>query len=156
MVSSLPVTPAKGYEDFRPTMYEIEGHLREADAMSGEKVPDEMKNVAPMQVLFEELRLHARRQGLHNDRHSYDDLRFVLIELATIRDEEKAAKGSLRAFDDDKSAHGDAEPSTWMELSIGDWVWVDAGQFNASSRGRAGKGKAKGKANICCPYKRKG
>ena len=39
--------------------------------MKGDIVSDDMKTVALVNVLFEEFWLYVRRQGLHNDRHSF-------------------------------------------------------------------------------------
>ena len=65
--------------------------------MKGDTVADEVGKVALMKVLFEELRLYVRRQGLHGDKYSYDDLRSFLMGHVAIRDDERAANGSLRA-----------------------------------------------------------
>lgn len=119
--------------------------MREADAMKGDVVSDEIKKVVVMEVLLDELRLYVRRRGLHNDRHSYEELRSFLVEHATIRDEEDVAKGSLRNFEEDSSEPGEQEPGSWMELSTGARAWIDAGELVAPSKGGNLKGKANGK-----------
>ena len=53
---------------------------------------------------------------MHSDRHIDEELRALLVEQATIRDEQKAATGSLRNFND----NGEGEAGSWVELSSGD------------------------------------
>ena len=48
MMSSLSVQPARGYGDLRNKIYEVEGHIREANAMKGVTAPDEARKVALM------------------------------------------------------------------------------------------------------------
>ena len=96
MMSSLSVTLAKGYSDPKHKINEVQEHIREADSLKGGTIPDEIYMVTLMKVMFEDLRLHACRQGPHMDRHTYEELRSCLMEQATITDEEGAAQGSLR------------------------------------------------------------
>ena len=123
MMSSLSVTPARGYADLRSNIYEVEEHIREADSLKGEKVPDEIKNVALMKIMFEDLRLYVRRQGLHTDKHTYKELRSCFTEQAAMKDEERAASGSAKQLEGGK---GEApyEQGHWMEGVCGTSVWV--------------------------------
>lgn len=80
-----------------------------------------------MKASFKELRFHAMRQEIFNDNYSYEDLRTFLMEQATIRDEEKNARGSFRNINADTSEDGEEELGSWIGFTIGDWIWIDAG-----------------------------
>ena len=73
-----------------------------------------------MKILFEEVRFHVRRQGLHSDQQSYEYLRVARVEPAEISDDEKAVRGSLRNMKDDKKDEFDEV--SLVELSSGDWA----------------------------------
>ena len=49
-----------------------------------------------MKVLFEEVRIHARGQGMQHDNCSYKRLQALPMGQATIKDKEQAARGALR------------------------------------------------------------
>lgn len=99
-VSSPPAIPDRDYDELRGKMCEVEEHLREVDSVKGSTVFGEIKKVVLMKILFDDLRLCVRRQELHSDNFSYDDLRALLMERASIKDEERAVKGSLEVLDD--------------------------------------------------------
>lgn len=60
IVSSLPVTPDRDYSHLGSKFDEVEEHLREANALNGSSMPNEIKKVALMNIVFEDLRLYVR------------------------------------------------------------------------------------------------
>lgn len=136
MVSPLSVHAAKGYEDLRSKIYEVEEHIREAHSLKNGSVADEIKKVTLMKILFEELRLHVRRRGFLSDRYSYDEVRAFLMEKVATKDEEKAARGSLRNAEESKTEHDGTEQGMWLEDFQGEWSWLEVAQINALLTGK--------------------
>ena len=95
-MGSLSVSLATGYHHLRPEIYEVEEHIREADPLNGERVPEDAEKVALMYILFEDLWLHVRRQGMPTDKHTYKELRALLREQASIKDDETVAREASR------------------------------------------------------------
>ena len=110
MMGSFPVHFAKGHGDLRNKIHEAEEQIREADAFKGAKATKDAKKVAFMKMLFEVVRLHVRRQGMR---------RHLLVEQATIKDEEDAAKGAVKQLQEEPERE-------WPEE--GAWVQDDADQ----------------------------
>lgn len=129
MMSPLPATFAKGCSDLRNKVHEVEEDFREADQLKGESTPDEISKVVLMKIMFEDLRLHARRQGPHKDRHTYEESRPRLREQATIKDEERAAQGSLKQLGNEKPDVQLHEQGQWIEGACGGSAWVEADQI---------------------------
>ena len=100
MVSSFLVILVWNYGDFRHNMYKAEGYIREAGALKSGSAVGEMKHVVLMKNLPEELRLHVRRQVLHNDAHSYEGSGALRMEQATMEDDEEVVGSSFRNFVD--------------------------------------------------------
>lgn len=102
----LLVSPVFGRNDLRSEMYEVEGHMREADSLKGVRVVEEIKEVALMKLFFDDLGLHARRRGMQPDKHTYEEPRALFMEQATVNDDEKAADGALRQLGEDDGPEG--------------------------------------------------
>ena len=142
MVSSLSANLARDDSDLRSKFYEAQGHLREADALKGSTVSNETKKVASMKIPFQDSRLPVRRQGLHSDKYIYDELRALLMEQASIKDGERAVKGSIGEFIETPLPQ-ECDQGSWLEGAHGEWIWLEPAQPNALFKGK-GKGNGKG------------
>ena len=100
IVSSLFVNRARAFSDLKNKVSEVEAHIREADSLKGSSAFGEVKKVALVEFRFEDLRLFVRKQVLHSDNYSCDELRAFPMERASIKDEERAASGSPRELND--------------------------------------------------------
>lgn len=118
MVYSLSVTPARGYIDFRSKIYEVDDHMREANAMKGATIPEEVQKVAPLKIAFEDLGIRVRRQGPHHEKVSPEELRALLVDQAALTFEEKAAKGSFEQLEGEPA--GDQDEGSWMQGEQGE------------------------------------
>lgn len=105
-----------------------------------------------MKVLFEEFGLYARRRGLHTDKHMYDDFSSCLVEQASIKDDEKAARGALKQMEEVREEPAEFDQGQWVTEPFGNTAWIEAAQLNALAKGATSKGKwktckGKGKRN---------
>lgn len=60
MIRSFSLNPAKGYSALRAKVFEVEEHVREADATNAAIIPEEARTVVLMKSLSEELPTHVR------------------------------------------------------------------------------------------------
>ena len=88
-----------------------------------------------MTVLFEDLRLHVRRHGLHTSRHAYGELPPCLMEEATIKDEERAIAGSMKQLEEDRCENIPHDQRQWVEDAEGNHFWMEANQLKALMEG---------------------
>lgn len=85
VISSLSVMPSNGYGVWGNKAYEVAARIREAKAMKGATIFEKDKAAALMNILFDEFRLHVRRQRLQSEKSSYEGTNC----------EETAARGAL-------------------------------------------------------------
>ena len=143
MMSSSSAAPARNSSDLGDKIHEAEAHMREAGPLKGGRISDENKKVELMNVSFEELSLHIRRQGFHTDRHIYEEPGARLTEQVTVKDEERAANGSARPLEEDEREVPTHDQGQWIEDPSGIHAWFEAEQLNALMDGGEGNGIGK-------------
>lgn len=85
----------------------------------------------------------------------FEGLRVFHVDEATTLDELNVARGSFRNVEDNRQADGQ-ERYVWMELTTGDWAWINVVQANASIKGGEGASKGKGEGRFKCNGERNG